>query len=162
MPYRQWDQNLHSFFWRFPCACRVLKGAGSQSVERCVSTYSGGLALARHFIGALAKLLRPVFTLGVSYISLPVLWVRAWVRVCGFRARTRHLSGDSIVSSGVSGSATQNQRQSLGVRILFLLWILFFKKTSIARTTEKKILHHQAFLTRRHPDHRGWVMFLRQ
>ncbi len=31
--------------------CRVLKGTGSQSVVVCVSTYSGGLASARLFIG---------------------------------------------------------------------------------------------------------------
>ena len=38
--------------------CRLLKGAGSQSVVRCVSTNSGGLASARLFFAAeLGKLL---------------------------------------------------------------------------------------------------------
>ena len=46
--------------------CRVLKGAGSQSVVRCVSTYSGGLAQQGFLQGSRARPQLLVFILGTT------------------------------------------------------------------------------------------------
>ncbi len=66
--------------WRFP-QCRVLKGTGSQSVVRCVSTYSGGLVSARHLEKGCS---------GARWNSLPMCtYVRVWVWVYGTLLVTR-------------------------------------------------------------------------
>ncbi len=54
--------------------CRVQKGTGSQLVVRYMSTYSGGLASARHLYRAAAKLWEAAqLCVSIRHLYLPVL-----------------------------------------------------------------------------------------